>query len=474
MKSRAPLVIVPLLLTAACAVGPQYVRPEGAARAAWAGKAPAAGASTSAAPASSGEAALARWWEGLGDPTLTALVERARARGLTVQAAAARLREARARRGGAAADLAPSVTASGQAARQGTRAASGGAWQAQSTWQAGLDASWELDLFGGKRRALEAAGATVEAAEADVRDAEVSLAAEVGLAYVSLRTGEARLALARRNLAALQETADLTRWRAEAGLTTALDAEQARANLEQERAAIPPLEAAIASDRNALAVLAGEEPGALDALLSAPGAVPAAARAVAVGVPASTLARRPDVRAAERRLAAQTAEVGVAVAARYPSLTLSGSIGLESLSAGRLVTGSLASGLLAPIFDAGRLARAVDAQEAALVQARVAYRSAVLTALQEVEDALVALDREEARRAALATAADAARQAASLAHDQYGAGLVAFTAVLDAERTVVTVEDALAKSDGDAASDLIRLYKALGGGWTPAGSQEST
>ncbi|MFT3914731.1 MAG: efflux transporter outer membrane subunit [Anaeromyxobacteraceae bacterium] len=329
-------------------------------------------------------------------------------------------------------------------------------------------------LFGGKRRALEAAGATLQAAEADVRDAEVSLAAEVGLAYVSLRTGEARLALARRNLAALQETADLTRWRAEAGLTTALDAEQARANLEQERAALPPLEAAIASDRNALAVLAGEEPGALDALLAAPGAVPAAARTVAVGVPASALARRPDVRAAERRLAAQTAEVGVAVAARYPSLTLTGSIGLEALTAGRLVTGSLAAGLLAPILDAGRLARAVDAQEAALVQARVAYRSAVLTALREVEDALVALDREEARRAALATAADAARQAAALARDQYGAGLAAFTAVLDAERTVVTVEDALARSDGDAASDLIRLYKALGGGWTPASSPEST
>lgn len=455
-----------LALLGGCAVGPRYVQPDLPERAAWSASA------EGTSPATADEAALARWWDGFDDPVLTSLVERASASNLDVLQAGARIREARARRGSAAADRAPAVTGSAAATRTGTSSESSTGGTVE-LFQAGLDATWELDLFGGKRRSLESAVATEQAAIEDERAVRVSLAAEVGLTYLDLRTVETRLAVARQNLAALQETADLTRWRAEAGLTTQLDAEQARANLEQARAAIPPLERDLAVNRNALAVLLGAEPGALDAELQATRPVPSVSRSVAVGVPADALRRRPDVRRAERELAAQTADVGVAQAARFPRLTLSGSVGLESLTAGGLVgsgavVSSLGAGLLAPIFDAGKLAREVDVQEAKLEQSLLAYRASVLTALREVEDALVAFDREQARRGALGEAAGAAREAASLARHQYESGLVAFTAVLDAERTLLTLQDSLATSEGEVGATLIRLYKALGGGWSPA------
>ncbi len=460
-RRAAPL----LALIAGCAVGPDFVRPDLPERAAWAATAQGTNGVTADEPA------LARWWSRFDDPVLTGLVERASTSNFDLLQARARLREARARRGSAAANLSPMVTGSGSATRTRSSVESG-TRATVNLFQAGLDASWEIDLFGGTRRAVESASATEQAAVEDERDVSVSMAAEVGLTYLDLRATETRLALARQSLATLQETADLTLWRAEAGLTAQLDAEQARANLEQERAAIPPLERDVVKDRNALAVLLGLQPGALDAELQAARPLPSVARAVAVGVPADALRRRPDVRRAERKLAAQTAQVGVAQAARFPALTLSGSIGLESLTAGGLlesgaVTSSLGAGLLAPVFNAGKLARAVEVQDAIREQSLLTYRAAVLTALKEVEDALVAFDREQARRTALTAATDAARHAAGLASYQYQAGLVAFTSVLDAQRTLLTLQDSLAASEGEVGTTLIRLYKALGGGWSP-------
>jgi len=453
-----------LVLLTGCAVGPKYVKPALPEKTAWSAVA------QGTTGAASDEGALATWWSTFDDPVLTSLVERASSHNLDLLQARARVREARARRGGAAADILPSVSASASASR--TRASKeAGAGGTVDLFQAGLDASWELDLFGGTRRAIEAATASLEASVEDERDVAVSLAAEVALTYVELRTTETRLALARQSLAALQESADLTRWRAEAGLTTQLDAEQARSLLEQARAALPPLERTIARDRSALGVLVGLQPGALDEELKEARPVPSVSRSVAVGVPADALRRRPDVRRAERNLAAQSAQVGVAVADRYPRLTLTGSIGLESLTVAGLTgggagTSSIAAGLLGPIFDAGKRKQAVEVQEALLEQSHLAYRQTVLSSLKEVEDALVAFDREQARRAALSAAADAARQAAGLARDQYEAGLVAYTTVIDAERTLITVQDALATSEGDVGADLVRLYKALGGGWS--------
>jgi len=469
-SSTAPTL---LALLAGCAVGPNYVRPDLPERPAW--TATAQGVSG----ASPDQAALARWWSSFDDLVLTGLVERAAASNLDVLQARARVREARARRGGAASERWPTVTGSASATRTAASSESS-TGDTVDLFQAGLDASWDLDLFGATRRSVESATASEQAAIEDERDVRVSLAAEVGLTYIDLRTKELRVAVARQSLATLQETADLTRWRAEAGLTTELDAEQARASLEQQRAAIPPLERDVANDRSALAVLLGLAPGAIDAELQPSRPVPSMTRAAAVGVPADALRRRPDVRRAEMQLMAQTAQVGVAEAARYPSLTLSGTIGLESLTASGLVrsgagTWSIGARLLAPIFNAGRLAWAVEVQQALREQSVLAYEAALLTALQEVEKALVVFDREQTRRTALSAAADAARQAARLARDQYEAGLVAFTTVLDAERTLLTVQDSLATSEGEVAANLVRLYKALGGGWSPVtvASQET-
>jgi NodT family efflux transporter outer membrane factor (OMF) lipoprotein len=451
---------VGLALVAACAVGPNIVKSEAATTAAWA-------TSAQGTTAASDDAALRRWWSAFNDPVLTGLVERAPEANLDVRQAKARLQEARARRGSATADLAPTVSTSASASRSTGLSTSG---VSGNLFQAGLDASWELDLFGGKRRAIESAAATEQAAVEDVRDAWVSVAAEIGLAYIDLRTIEHRVRLAKQSLQALEETATLTRWRAQAGLTTDLDVQQARANVEQERAAIPALESQAAGDRNALAVLVGAQPGTL-ALTEQNGSEGSIQRTVAVGVPADALRRRPDVRREEWKLAAQTAEVGVAQAKRFPTLTLSGSIGLESLTAGGLlgsnaVTSSLGAGLLAPIFNAGKLAQNVRVQEAILEQSLLSYRSAVLSALKDVENALVAFDREQARRDALKAAADAAQRAATLAREQYASGLVEFTSVLDAQRTLLNVQDSLASSEGSVGADLIRLYKALGGDWT--------
>jgi NodT family efflux transporter outer membrane factor (OMF) lipoprotein len=349
-----------------------------------------------------------------------------------------------------------------------SRAGSGGA--RSELYAAGFDAGWELDVFGGVRRAVQAATADLAAAREDYADTLVSLFAEVALNYVEARTFEARLLVAQANLEAQTETLRLAQWRAEAGLATQFDVAQAEASLAATRAGIPTLQSGLVASRNRLSVLLGEPPGTLAELPQ--GGIVVAPRSIAVGVPADTLRRRPDVRRAERRLAAQTARIGVAQAARLPSLNLTGSIGLDSLAAGDLFTAqsrtdSLAAGLLAPVFHAGALKQGVEVQRALTTQALAAYRTAVLTALEDVENALTAYAREQERRGSLVTATDAAARAAALARDQYTSGLIDFSDVLTAERNLLSFQDQLAQSDGEVTSDLIRLYKALGGGWTP-------
>jgi NodT family efflux transporter outer membrane factor (OMF) lipoprotein len=347
-----------------------------------------------------------------------------------------------------------------------------GADATHELFSTGFDASWELDLFGATRRALEAAQADLEASEADLHGAQVSLAAEVALNYVELRTFQARLAIARENLASQSETLQLAEWRAQAGLVTSLDVEQSRANREQTRAQIPTFERAAVEAGHRLAILLGRAPGTLDGELAGDVAIPAVPADLPVGIPADTLRQRPDVRAAERRLAAETATVGQATAALYPRLTLGGSIGLEALTAGDLASSgavvySLLAGLTAPIFDAGRLRRQVQIRSAIQEQALASYESAVLTALEDVENALISLSTSRERQSALGDGLGAARTAAALARQQYTAGLMDFQAVLDTQRSVLAIEDGLAAARGEAASALVGLYKALGGGWSP-------
>lgn len=453
-----------LILGGCAAVGPDYVAPDARAPAQWSAELTGGVSSVQSDPQE-----LARWWTVLDDPLLTGLVERSLQGNLDLRQAQARVREARARRGVAAADRFPTINAAGAATR-----ASGseetGAGLTTELYSAGFDATWELDIFGGKRRATEAAQADLEASVEDRRDVLVTLLSEVALNYVEVRSFQTRLSLAADNLRSQSETYDITRWRRQAGLTTQLDVERARFNLEQTRAQIPVLQTGLSQAQNRLAVLLGQAPGALRTELSETRAVPSAGIELAVGVPADVLRRRPDVRRAERRLAAQTAQVGVATAARYPGFTLLGSIGLEALAPGRLLLSSASNSSLGgnvnwTLFDAGRIRQNIEVQGALQEQALIAYEAAVLGALQDVEDVLVAYAQEQSRREALRLATEAAKAAADLAQQQYTAGLIDFQAVLDAQRSLLSLQDQLATSEGEVTSNLIRLYKALGGGW---------
>lgn len=455
-------------LAACAAVGPDYAPPAADAPAAWsrleAGR-------PAVVPASPGD--LSRWWRALNDQLLIRLIDEALMASPDLRQARASLREARARRMVAAAGRLPEVTAAASA-RRGTASEEAGSGDTSDLFSAGFDAGWEIDLFGGVRRDVEAADADLQAAEANLHATRVALAAEVALNYVELRGLQQRLAIARTNLASQTETLQLTVWRAQAGLVSSQDVEQARSNREQTRAQIPSLETGLAEAEHRLDILLGRAPGTLHARLAVQGNLPAMPAKIAVGIPADTLRQRPDIRAAERQLAAETARVGVAEAARYPSFQLSGSIGVEALSLEALAgssaaTSSLLAGITAPVFDAGRLKSQVEIRDAIRDQAAIAWEQAVLAALQDVENALVALGRTAEREQALAAAAEAAGNAAQMARQQYSAGLIDFQAVLDTERTELSVQDSLASSRTDGLLALIQLYKALGGGWSSPG-----
>lgn len=456
---------------AGCAsVGPDYVAPQIAPPAAWHRTHAATGIGAS------DPTELARWWTMLGDATLTDLVGLALTANADLRSAQARLREVRARRDLAQANRAPTLGGSANASRSRSSEETGSG-RTTEHFRAGIDASWEADLFGARRRSIEAAEADLEASAANLQATQVTLVAEVALNYIDLRAYQSRLDVARRNLAAQAEIAQLTDWRAQAGLVSALEAEQARAILEQTRAQVPTLESLLAQTQDRIAVLLATSPGALPVGLLDAAPIPSPQARVAVGIPADVLRQRPDVQAAERRVAAETARIGQSAAARYPDLTLSGSIGLEALTLGALgatsaVAHSIVAGVSGVLFDGGRIARQVEAQEAVRDQAALAYEKAVLTALQEVESALAAVQQTRARERILGDAVAAARNAALYATQRYRSGIIDFQAVLDTQRTVLSVEDALVSTRADASAAIVRLYKALGGGWTPTAAAQ--
>ncbi len=460
MRKQAWLALAPAFWLASCAVGPKYrpLSPEQLnVPAAW----------NAALPVKAKSGDLGAWWRQLGDQQLTELIEEAQRSSPTMDLARARLREARAQRGLAAADLFPAVSgrASANTSKSGHEAA-------MSSYQAGFDASWEPDIFGGTRRSLEASAAELEATAASLHDTQVSLAAEVALNYVQVRSLQARIALALENLALQVETREIAGWRYQAGLVSGQDYDQARAAEAQTRAQIPALETSLAESRNRIAVLLGTAPGSVDERLAARAPIPAVPESVIVGIPADVLRQRPDVRAAERTLAAQTARVGAAVAARFPSLSLSGSLGVEGVTLAALTGGasavrSLAASLAQTIFAGGRIRRQIEIQTAAQEQALASYESTVLTALEDVENALVALRRNRERYALLRTADEAARSAALLARQRYQAGLVDYTSIVSTQQTQLTVSDSLQTCESDITTALVQLYKAFGGGWLP-------
>jgi NodT family efflux transporter outer membrane factor (OMF) lipoprotein len=414
---------------------------------------------------------LANWWTTFGDAELTNLVERAIVGNVDVQRAQARIREARARRGIAEAGLFPSLDLGGSATvSRGSEEIGSGV--RRELYRTGFDASWEVDVFGGVRRSIEAAQGDLEASVADYRDVLVSLIAEVALNYVEARTFQTQLQVAEENLKAQAETLQLVEWRYAAGLVSSLDVEQAKSNLENTRAQLPRLRSAIEAAKNRLAILLGIFPGILEAQLAIRKPIPEAPLEVAVGVPAEVLRRRPDVRRAERQLAAQTARIGVATADLYPKFSLPGSIGLEALSANHLFsTASRAWSLVGrfawTVFDGGAIRQNIEVQNALQEQFLQQYEATILIAVEDVENALTAFAEEQERNDALMEATQSAQRAAELARDQYASGLIDFQTVLDAERTLLSAQDQVAQSKGQVSSNLISLYKALGGGWTP-------
>jgi multidrug efflux system outer membrane protein len=348
-----------------------------------------------------------------------------------------------------------------------------------NNFSAGLDASWELDIFGANRSGLSASEATAQASEASLGNVQVSITAEVALNYISLRNTQARLVIANSNLTSQLETLQITEWRTQAGLVSSLDAEQAKVSAELTRAIIPPLQTSIAQFNHALAVLTGQPPAALLQQLSVVNPVPQATNDFALNFPAETLRQRADVRAAEYKVTADLAKLAQADAARLPNFSLSGSLGLSSLTLGSLTSGSsVLSSLLAnvamPLFDGGSRRAKVRAQEAVLAQTRLTYKATVLTALQEVEDALVALRGDIQRVSRLKLASEAASNAALMARQRYDSGLADFQVVLETQRSLLSTQDSVASANADVSSDHVRLYKALGGGWQASQAEITT
>ena len=458
MKVAAPLCVLAL---AACTVGPNYRPPEAGALAV-----PDSYYGREAQPA---PAELARWWERFEDPLLTRLIGEASAGNLDLAQAAARLVQARESLVQARAGLVPQAGASAGAGRDF------GPGDDRTSFSLGADASWEVDLFGRIRRGIEAAGADAEGVHYDREALRVAIAAEVATNYIQARLAQDRLALARDTLAIADDNLQIAQWRVEAGLVSSLDSEQARASRAQTAASIPNIENAFTSATYRLAVLTGRAPGALTAELTEARPIPKGPADVATGIPADTLRQRPDVRAAERSLAAATARIGVAQAQLYPALRLSGNIGTSAFSLGGLfdaITGGIFSGLSQTLFDGGRLRSQVRSQQAAADGALAAYRQSVLTSLEDVENALLALRSARERQVQFAIALEAATNSTILARIQYRSGLTDFQQLIEAERSLLSARDGLANSRGDEAFALVQLYRALGGGWDPAAAPD--
>ncbi|MFA5904557.1 MAG: efflux transporter outer membrane subunit [Desulfobacula sp.] len=413
---------------------------------------------------------LAKWWSTLDDPLLTDLMEKAVANNKDVNQAQARIREERARRNMSKAGLFPTLDASGsfRKSKSGRETGSG---KETDLYSADFDAGWELDIFGGARRSLEAATAEVQAGEEDFRDILVSLLAEIALNYTDVRIFQARMDSVEKNLAIQDQSYQMAQALYASGLSKETAVEQAKYGLENTRSQIPGLRISLEEAKNRIAVLIGENPGSVHEILKMKRPIPSCPKEIAVGVPADVLRQRPDIRRAERKLAAQTARIGEATAELYPKFTLSGSIGFEAFDPDRLFLSgsrsySFGPRISWPIFRAGSIRSNVEVQSALEEQLLGKYESAVLNALSEVENQLTVFMEEQNRRQSLNEAKQAAMRAVDLAQGQYQAGMIDFTGVLDAQRSLLSFEDNLIQCEGDIISGAVRLYKALGGGWT--------
>lgn len=453
----ARLALCVFLLLTSCTVGPDYRRPELTTPPSFVAAPPGSGADPSAE--------LSTWWARFDDPLLTDLVERAVAANLDLRIAAGRVREAQALRGVAGSALWPQLDVLGEA----TTAAG----NTESLFFGALEAFWELDVFGGVRRSVEASDADLAAAIEARRAVLLAVIGEVARNYVDLRGTQHRIETTRRNLTAQEETRDLTEAQLRVGLASDLVADRARAQVSLTASTLSPLEAEEAAIAHRIAVLLGVAPGTLASELGAGGAIPSAPGELLLGVPADLLRRRPDIARAERELAAATARIGEATADLFPRFTLTGTVGLRSddvkdLAKGNGSFAAIGPNVVWPIFAAGRIRANIAVQDARQEQALANYERTLLFALEEVENALVRHAREQVRRRDLESAVESNRSAVELARRSYANGLLEFLDVLDAERSLLVADSLLVESQTAVSTSLVDLYVALGGGWEAA------
>jgi NodT family efflux transporter outer membrane factor (OMF) lipoprotein len=449
-----------------CAVGPDFKPPRPSMPADWTGPAsrPATG------PATQVVAEIAQWWTAFNDPQLSSLVLRAAQCNLNIKQAQARVMQARAARNIALGALGPSVNLNAGYSRQQPAGLGSRPPTPQDFYRAGVDASWEIDVFGGLRRNVEAVEADMQANIEFQRNVLVTITAEVAMNYVDLRAAQKRIEIARRNLQAQRNSLELTRVRFEGGLVGGLDVANAEAQAATTAAQIPQFEAAAARFSYAIAVLVGAPPGALSAELAQPAPIPQSSPLVPIGVPCDLLLRRPDIRQAVARIHGATARIGVAEADFFPRFTLTGGLNFTSNRLDDWLSWSSRSWSFGPaatwnIFASGQTFWQVALQQGVREETLYAYQQTLLTAMQEVENAMIDSNRERIRRDALAEAVAANQRAVDLSVQLYTEGQTDFLNVLNAQRSLLLTEDALSLSDQAIAEDVIALYKALGGGW---------
>lgn len=484
--ARGAAVLVAAYALAGCTVGPDFLKPKAEVPAAWtkAVGTPAKSRISATAPQTDS------WWERFHDPELSALIRRAVEANLDIKEAAVRIAEARAQRDIAAAAEMPTLSSNASYSNQriSETTAQGSLFSSlggrakglpihipsfpnpYSQYQVGFDASWEPDLFGGARRLIEAAKADTEASEEDARNSLVSLEGEVARDYIDLRSAQAQLDVLHRNIATEHDVVVLARQRRAAGLGTDLDVSNAAAQVKQTQSQLPPLAAEVSSDINQLSELLAREPGALASELETPKPVPPVPSEVRIGLPGDLLRRRPDIRAAEARLHAAVARVGVADAALFPSISFDVPFGLQSETLPDLAQWasrfySIGPTLQIPIFEGGKLKANIALADMQEKEAAIDYARTVLNAVHEVEDAIVAYTSEQNRRDALTAALAQNDVSLALARQRYQSGVTTFLDVLDAERTSEQTELSFAASNAAVSTDLVALYKALGGGW---------
>jgi outer membrane protein, multidrug efflux system len=464
MKTYAFGILAAAVLLAGCTVGPDYQKPNPSVPSDWTEK--------EAGRVSSQSAAVKEWWKTFQDPGLSSLIERAAQANLDLKLAQARVREARGLQGVSAGALLPALGAGAgySRSRSSENVPLPGAGRQSNFYQAGFDASWEIDVFGGIRRGIEAADAEVEASVEARRDVLVTLLAEVARNYIEVRGLQAEIAVARQNLDAQKKTLELTQARFQAGRAAELDVVRAQAQASTTASQIPLLESLRIQGTHRLGVLLGREPGSLREELLAAAPIPAPPPEVPIGLPSELLRRRPDLRRAERELAAATARIGVATAELYPKFSLTGVFGLDSVTASDFVKGGSRAWSVGPtiqwsIFQGGRIRAKIEVENARQEQAAIVYERSILLALQEVEDALIAYAKEQAHRAELMDSVAANVKAVDLANQRYTQGLVDFLSVLDAQRSLYASQGALVRSERRISEHLVALYKALGGGW---------